>query len=263
MLIICNGMPRSGSTLIYNLVRLYLEQTGGTRSMGFFDGADLTRNGPQFSEASTSDEACILKTHYAFDRDALPDAGKVLEIYTIRDPRSMGASMMRIWQFTEDRVLTMLRIHMVTANAYKARSDVIFLRYEDLEERRPELFRAVSAFVVRPYSEEAMLAAVAGVDTIRDQSEQDSMRSVKAFLSRSFLAVNRWLRAGRLLKRLMPDRAVAELKNRLLFINKETMLHPGHVGKLTPQDEVRAVKRAVEVTFEDWMAENGYRADVR
>lgn len=261
VLIVCNGMPRAGSTLVYNLVRTYCEHTGGVRSMGFFGEEELRRNLPDLEAAAVSDEVWILKTHYDFDPGLLNNSSRVLAIYTIRDPRKVAVSMMRIWQFSEAKVIEDLRTHMAISEAHTNRPEVFFVRYEDLDKVREELFSKIGRFLGRDVSVEAMEAAIRFADDIRNKSGSDSFGNSKAFIARSVLAVNRRVRAGRLLKRVFSDRFVAALKDRVLFVDKETMLHPGHVGPTSLQTDVTGLTRKIEAEFGDWMVEHGYAVD--
>ncbi len=254
-------MPRAGSTLVYNLVRKYCQHTGGVGSMGFFGEEELRRNLHDLEAAAVSDKAWVLKTHYDFDPKLLNNPSRVLAIYTIRDPRKVAVSIMRIWKFSETKIVEALRSHMAISEAQRNRPEVFFLRYEDLDEAREELFSKIGHFLGRDVSVEAMEAAIRYTDDIREKSRTDPFRAAKALIAGLVVGVNRRVRAGRLLKRVFSDRFVAALKDRVLFVDKETMLHPGHVGPTSLQTDVTGLTRKIEAEFGDWMVEHGYAVD--
>ena len=80
-LVVCAGMPRSGSTWLYNTVRLIYKKSGASVVAGWIDDLDVGR-------ACLSADVCIVKVH-AYN-DELARRGAVLSSH--RDIRDVVAS---------------------------------------------------------------------------------------------------------------------------------------------------------------------------
>lgn len=254
MLIVCNGMPRSGSTLIYNLVRIYLEQQVELETLGFFSDDDLSAQEELLRQKAENTSCALLKTHFAFNTEIT----QVLEIYTIRDPRDIAVSMMRIWGFSAEKAMRSLAHHVEIAETYQNRSDIFFLPYEMIQRDYKSLLTGVSAFIGKPFCERSATVALSAVDDMRKKSRSQRLSKVKKALHNFFKSANRKFRIGKLLKSFLPYSLVTRLRDRVLFIDRKTMLHPSHVGGSIQDESTLEVRQSVETTFETWMKRNDY-----
>ena len=92
MLVICNGMPRSGSTLQYNLAAEALEAQGPTIRVGFLDQLRNRKTLRRIEAMRDSDMVYIMKTHDALlEPEFYTDRVKLL--FTHRDRRDVAASL--------------------------------------------------------------------------------------------------------------------------------------------------------------------------
>jgi hypothetical protein len=133
MVIVCNGMLRSGSTLQFNLVKDYLTRVG----------ADLIVEGWQPSEAintsimrqwAREETWHILKTHWVpseADCEALSDA-HVYFLFTIRDLRDSALSRMRVFRTPPDEILRNLSEECTAYSRLNLHAKSVLVRYEDL-----------------------------------------------------------------------------------------------------------------------------------
>ncbi len=117
MLYVCAGMPRSGSTWLYNAVRLLLESA---EVPGLAAGWTADREG------LLAHKNPVIKIH-AFDRGLALRNGLVLTSH--RDLRDVAASLLR--KFKDHFSMQTLRL-LVEDHAQWARIAVFDLRYEDL-----------------------------------------------------------------------------------------------------------------------------------
>ena len=96
MLIVCNGMIRSGSTLQYNYTSGLLNINKSAHPLGFYDDKNFEDLISSLSECSSTDKTPIIKTH-----DVLPNTliNKLPQIkycllYTSPSPRDGATSRM-------------------------------------------------------------------------------------------------------------------------------------------------------------------------
>lgn len=103
MLIICNGMIRSGSTLQYNLVCEVVGLTHETVREGFYSEDDFERNADRFNEWVNDDKYHVVKMHEVIEGDF--DKNKVKYIYIFRDIRDVAVSVRRAFGFENKRLI--------------------------------------------------------------------------------------------------------------------------------------------------------------
>lgn len=258
MLIICNGMPRSGSTFVYNLVRLYLEQSVGVKSLGFWKAEGFETGRAEVEAAALREETFLLKTHDPFDPNVLSCPERVMEIYTIRDLRQIAESMIRVWGFSEDQVMSAISDHIKTAEFSEHGSQTVVLRYEDVEDRIPVIFKRVSEFLEVSYRPDIAQLAVMEAGRLGDKNREAFMSGIKIRISIAVQSLSRSFHAGRLLRRFLPERVVQDLKHRLMFVDKKTMLHPGHVRPQGDPMDAPLVRSNIELLYGDWLFAHGY-----
>ena len=101
MLIVCNGMIRSGSTLQYNLIRLQVEATFSGKAEGFIGKKELNSERLQFWQKDVA--LHVIKSH-----DILPEwmrAEGIKLVYIYRDIRDVAVSLKNKSGRTGDRLL--------------------------------------------------------------------------------------------------------------------------------------------------------------
>ena len=103
MLIICNGMPRSGSTLQYNLAAEALEAAGQIKRVGYLDKLKNPKTVAKLEAMRDSDMVYIMKTHDALlGPEFYTDRVKVL--FTHRNKLDVAASLRKKWNKSLDEI---------------------------------------------------------------------------------------------------------------------------------------------------------------
>ena len=129
MLVSICGMPRSGSTFSFNIVREMLTHRGGVHSAASVVTDKII--------GETSARHVIVKNH---DVDALGvrllEIGAMKGVCTIRDPFEAIESWMDVFGFSLDQAINDFQTWLDSYNEFK--SSVLIVRYQDIE-RSPSL----------------------------------------------------------------------------------------------------------------------------
>lgn len=229
-LIICNGMPRSGSTAVYNVVREYLERLGTVEVLGFLDDKQLaTQTAPLVKQAESA-RVFLLKTHYDLP-EVLANHPQVFEIYSVRNLNKIAESAMRVWQMSATEAEALLGRHTAIALRKRAEGRAFMLRYEDFDtSQKLALLAQLSAFLQLPAAQTIAQAAIDAVERQTRQVMASRIAPLKQVWSTAARNLNNRLRLGRVLRLGLAEKTIQDLKQRLLLIDKKTMLHPSHLG---------------------------------
>ena len=151
MLVLCNGMPRSGSTLQYNLVANLVEAAKAGTALGGIQDTGGTVD--DLRVAATADAMLVYKTH-----DVLPhilpwvqrgEAG-VLVFYIYRDLRDVAVSVREKHGPDETRMFGLLDSAVATYNALVPIREsplVLWQRYEEVTQDALAATRQAAAFL--------------------------------------------------------------------------------------------------------------------
>lgn len=144
MLIVCNGMFRSGSTLQYNLVRSLVEKMAVGEGKGWFTYEQLNSMQGQLEKWSQEDFFYVIKSHAMIpDSDRMTAAGVMKICYTYRDIRDVAVSIKRKFQEEGEAMLKLLDKSTKTYFRLKELDGVIWQQYEtmigDLEQTARDL----------------------------------------------------------------------------------------------------------------------------
>jgi hypothetical protein len=135
MLIACNGMQRSGSTLQYNLVCSLFEQSQKGQGEGWRSAQALKDEQAQLQKWAQSERYHIIKSHALVPGTPKLLAQKQLIIcYTYRDIRDVAVSARRKFKHDWERLLSLL--DRATARYFKMKEleHVIWQKYENMIE---------------------------------------------------------------------------------------------------------------------------------
>lgn len=144
-LVLAAGMPRSGSTWLYNAVRLLSEEAGGDVVAGWIGDRDGARSG-----------ACddlVVKLHAADPKFA----GRANFIFSSRrDLRDVGASIRDMgWAKSDKGVLRQVAKVRRAHAFWEARAD-LDIDYRDILEKPRELLKRLAAILRIPVDEAAL-----------------------------------------------------------------------------------------------------------
>ncbi|MEO0514398.1 MAG: hypothetical protein AAF086_03775 [Planctomycetota bacterium] len=261
MLILCNGMIRSGSTIQYNLVQSLLEEAGVGTGMGFIndkqdDAAD------QYERLCTDSATTAAKAHHrisALDRYGV--AGQVRVCATYRHPLDVAGSAKTKfgWPWPEilDKMQEGIEVHAWATGLDHA----IVQRYESLVEDLPGATAELNEKLGLGLDQEAVrrIADSHTVEKATQTAEKLKATARKRAKLRSAFGRLGLLSAARALHHRLP--AGLQLKPP---VDAKTNLHHNHISagggqpgvsrqQLTQQERDDVVKR-----FGAWMARQGY-----
>ena len=253
-------MPRSGSTAAYNLMREYLSRCGELDLLGFFNDERLKAEEAVLIRHVKSPSIKILKTHSRLPNalDQLVCDGQAFCTYSVRDIRKIANSMKRVWNMSDAQVLEGLDQHSKIASDMSARDNVHVLRYESMAEDFEALLTFVSQHLHIPYDAQAAAAATQAVSALNAAPKSKALVRAAVFWGRFVLRLNRHLRIGKLLKLILPHESVSNLRDRATFVDRKTMLHPGHIGVATTSNSDKKLDAHVELIYASWLATFGY-----
>ena len=147
VLVICNGMYRSGSTLQYNLAREIAEYFGG-RGLGFLSSSDLGNRREELLEKGKSKKIFVLKMHEPFLETSLDlEEGQIKILYTYRDLRAVVASIKEKLNYDAKEAMDMLNDALSFEAGLLKNNSVLSQRYETYYRREPAMLEEISGFI--------------------------------------------------------------------------------------------------------------------
>ncbi|OAD20264.1 hypothetical protein THIOM_004044, partial [Candidatus Thiomargarita nelsonii] len=109
MLIVCNGMLRSGSTLQYNLLKSIVESHNLGGAEGYFSSEQFQSLRKKFERWGISSEIIVIKTHDIIPySEEMIKSGTMKICYTYRDIRDVAVSAQRKFDLDGDKLLKSL-----------------------------------------------------------------------------------------------------------------------------------------------------------
>lgn len=136
MLIVCNGMIRSGSTLQYNLARSIVENMEIGKGCGYYDGKLYILDETQINKWIDIKWYYIIKTHELHPKIAKiakSEQNNTVKIcYIFRDIRDVAVSAKTKWGRKDDSLLVSLDKAIQIYYAMEEIPNVFFQKYEDL-----------------------------------------------------------------------------------------------------------------------------------
>lgn len=214
MIVVCCGMPRSGSTLQFNVVWQVAEAAGTGGRVDWRIGSDWERRGEHLAAMAEDERLHVLKMH------ALPDvlrrlaetSGGVRFVYVHRDIRDVVASLRIKFGYGIPKAIRRLGESVALEGwlAVRPEGEVLVQDYALLLTALPEAVREVADFLGArlPEAEVARIAGALGIDRayVRSRARKVAFEGVRRRLN--FL-----------------------LGRGAVFADRELMLHPEHVSE--------------------------------
>jgi hypothetical protein len=135
VLIVCNGMIRSGSTLQYNLVCSLVEKMGVGVGNGSIHPSRWEEFQQQFEDWAKADTIHVIKSHDLIPRQAeMAASGQLLTCYIYRDLKEVAVSTQRMFSWARDRdaLLDILDRAIATYFEIENMENKIWQKYEDV-----------------------------------------------------------------------------------------------------------------------------------
>lgn len=261
MLVLCNGMNRSGSTLQYNLVRGLVEKSGTGQGEGFLLPEQFGEAAPRLEDWARDSQWHLVKTHQLPPQTmAMVSAGTIRICYIYRDIREVAASYKRLWQTPTDKLYTELdqaitnyyAIHALPPHA------CICQRYERVTTDLLAATHELALFLgISPSEKEIFQIAKA---CSADEMQKATERLTQKLRFQSML--NRLLRRG---LRLVGGQAAWRSWQRKKVgqkrqIDPQTLLHPHHLSQVNEPESTLTPIELTTITqrYRTWLQETGY-----
>ncbi len=261
LLIICNGMPRSGSTANYNLLREYFEVVVDLNILGFYSADRLNEEAHKLRELARSKDFFLIKTHEFLPKilNEGVEAGEILHLYSVRDIREVAVSMKRVWGFSDSKVFTSLDHHSDISLRMSTLNSVKILRYENMLQKGSDILADSSEYFRIPFSQEAATKAIRNVDELKKSNKSIVKIRVMALWQKLVRNVNRQIRVGKFLKLFFSRETVSRWRDNVTLVDSRTMLHPAHVGVSSPVESSERISRMFDRKYQNWIVHFGYQ----
>jgi hypothetical protein len=159
VIIICNGMLRSGSTLQYNIAARVFDGGGQLDRVGFLGGFDQPEAQSRLERLRDSTRWSIVKTHETPLPVDFYDE-RVWVLFSYRDVRDIAASIRKKWASGFDKILADLDAMIEIERRIRDLPRLLTQPYDILYADLPRATREIAAFLSADLDEED-LAAIA------------------------------------------------------------------------------------------------------
>lgn len=234
MIVISNGMLRSGSTLQYNVAASLLELNGPLTRAGFLGDVRNPDVRAKLDAMKAAPGWTILKTHEApLERGFYDDRVRVL--FSYRDVRDIAASIKKKWGHPFEQILSDIDAMIEIERGFADIPNVLVQSYDKLYANLPEATREIADFIgVR--ASEADVQSIAAGQAVEKQVEN---------------------RGG----------VVSKLMNIVMrkSYDERTLLHPDHISATGGRDGDwmnqfnKAEITALNQRFASWLSRHGYK----
>lgn len=214
MLIICCGMPRSGSTLQFNVTWKALEATGVGQRVEWQSSSDWSNATQQIREYAESDTSYVVKMHFPPDniKEFAETFRSIRFIYVHRDIRDVIYSMKKKFRFSLPRAVLRISQSLELERWLLGRPnrEVLIQEYRLLLDDLPTAIRQIAEFCDSPLNEYFIMQI----------SDELSIEKAYNKSRKSPVRFEHWRRR---LNRL--------LRREIAFADQQLMLHPNHVSE--------------------------------
>lgn len=238
MLIIANGMLRSGSTLQYNLAAKIIETVRPLNRVGFLGDFGKPEVRQKLDALKVGKGWSILKTHeLPLEPDFYDDNVRV--IFSYRDVRDIAASIKKKWGYPFEQILADIDAMIEIERAFADLPNVLVQSYDNLYDDLPSATREIAQFFSVPLTT-TNISQISG-----SLSVDASKKRIEARLKNP---VTRLL--GRVVGRLRVDPI--------------TQMHDNHISASNGRDgdwvnQFDAAERdELERRYSAWLAQRGY-----
>lgn len=258
MLVICNGMPRSGSTLQYNLVRGIIEKMEKGSGEGFFNPQQTRDLYDQFEQWAEDNSFHVIKTQSIFPNiDQLLLSSNVSICYTYRDLRDVAASLERRFKTEGKELYKILDDIIKEYYIIQKLPNLISVQYEEMTSDTQSATRYMAdALGLSPHSSQ-----------IQAVTDEFSLASAKKKIQKFEFRYKIEDASKKLLVKSGLDRLIGRASNIFgvgytpPFFDPKTLMHAGHIA---PENSSRSdylspeqIKYITE-KYQPWLLACGY-----
>lgn len=180
MIVISNGMLRSGSTLQYNIAASLLELNGPLTRAGFLGDFRKPEVRAKLDAMKAAPGWTILKTHEApLERSFYDDRVRVL--FSYRDVRDIAASIKKKWAYPFEQILSDIDKMIEIERAFGDIPNVLVQSYDKLYSHLPEAAAEIAEFLDANCTE-AAITKIATENSVERVKERIGARSSSPML---------------------------------------------------------------------------------
>lgn len=267
MLVICNGMIRSGSTLQYNIAKGVIESGQAGHIKGFFKAEEYDNMRESLIEWANSNDVFLIKMHDLFPQEFYdqftpnPNALKIL--YSYRDIRDVAVSAKKKFGLKGDELIDSLNKAVDYFNEIqKYEKFLLTQKYEKFVEDSYTCAEEITAFLGFYLSNDQLneISKNTSIESFRNVAKSQSMlryRLKNSLFKLKFLKPVA-LKVG------IQEGTIHKIRNMLHTYDRNTLLHPDHISDMGGQvgiwkthlsnDEIQNLNHL----FESYLKDNDY-----
>lgn len=251
-------MPRSGSTLQYNLVRGIVEAMGKGRGEGFFTPQQADQLCDQYMQWAEDSKFHIIKTQQLFDGlTPLLETGKTKLCYTYRDLRDVAASFERRFKCEGKDLFRILDDIVQDFYTIQQIDNLISVQYEKMTAN----IDAVTAQMATALNLAPTQAEIN--DIAQEFSFEKAQKKIQKFELRykiedAVATVLNKCGATRFVKFLAAKMGIQYIPP---YFDPKTLMHADHIAPKGSTREDYLSKEQIDYiteTYHDWLTEQGY-----
>ncbi len=244
MLVICNGMYRSGSTLQYNLAREAIQLCGG-EALGFYTAETFEEHAEFLSKRASSEKYFILKMHDYVPLDLSDfyyDGVRIL--YTFRDLRAVVLSIKEKLDYSLDAAFLMVDEALMTELSLINFEYILLQQYEVFYRREVDMLQGIIDFL-------GIDVSSCAVTEIADKHSVESTRTAQGHVGGMRKFLHR-------IKLKWPFRYIFKASD------QTTLLHFNHISRFAGViDSWKVGLQASEISlieqrYLSWLIKKGY-----
>ena len=247
MLVICNGMMRSGSTIQYNLARTLVARLDRGAGEGYLAEDEFSALEARLDGWANDEVLHVVKMHAIHPRAAEMSAGGRARIcYVYRDIRDVAASAKRIWGYRGPKLLQSLEKAIESYDQLSAIPNVLFQRYEELVGDLPRAAVELAQFL-------GLEAPRNVVGSVADECSIEHAKAISGGMKSA---------SSPLWKRLAQRLRLTQAK----VYHPDTLLHPDHISNTNGSSGIwrqlldREEREAIAGRYTEWLEKHGYAA---
>ena len=230
MLIVCNGMIRSGSTLQYNLIRELLNNTHRDYiPLGFMQKDEILIKRDILNNYISDKKVYLLKTH---DFTFLNNSEAHI-IYSYRDIRDVAASVKKKTLSSNVELLQKIAIAMNEHNKIVNSNKLITIKYENMCLYLENTIHDIAMFLNIECNDKLKLNIIKKVSISNIEKKQKYILTRK-FKSKLLSVVLKL----RFLKSFLSKNIILKVKKKLYSFDSENLMHINHISETKGKSNV-------------------------
>jgi hypothetical protein len=235
MIVLCNGMMRSGSTLQYNLVKdILIEANVNFKQIGFLNKEEIEINNNKYKNyANEKHKIYLIKSHeFTF----LNNLENVYTIYSYRNLFDVAGSLKRKFERKGEELIKELEKGVSENIKIKKSKKIISQEYENLINSLENCVQEITIFLSIELGEiaiEKISEKNSVINTIKNQNDKKSFQ-IKYKIFQTLKILNK--SSKRIFTVYIGQNFIKKIKQWLYPHDKNSLLHRNHISKNLGKD---------------------------